>query len=109
MVTQYPFASLESNTSATVVTVVLPGQPQGSTWSSTACGCNFGHHRRLLGKQGRKPVVGGRYPVFGWHVQRLSTTAFVTVLTLASACLPTVFEAVEIDGEHYWEDRKSVV
>ena len=22
---------------------------------------------------------------------------------LASACLPTLFQAVEIDGEHYWD------
>jgi NTE family protein len=35
---------------------------------------------------------------------RIFNTAEVTAdVVLASACLPQVFQAVEIDGEHYWD------
>jgi NTE family protein len=39
-----------------------------------------------------------------WSKARIFRTPELTLDTLlASACLPTLFQAVEIDGEHYWD------
>jgi NTE family protein len=44
-----------------------------------------------------------------WFVTRIDRTArstfdlFAMEVLLASACLPTMFQAVEIDGEAYWD------
>jgi NTE family protein len=39
-----------------------------------------------------------------WSKARIFRTPELSVETLlASACLPTLFQAVEIDGEHYWD------
>ena len=52
-----------------------------------------------LGLQG-----GGAHGGFTWGVlDRLLEETWLRFELLASACLPTMFQAVEIDGEAYWD------
>ena len=56
----------------------------------------------------KKPVAlalqgGGMHGAFTWGVLDRLLEDVCAEAVLASACVPTLFQAITIDGQHYWD------